>query len=427
MTHTKLTLTALALSALLAACGGSDGPGPKTQTTQVRVIGDDQGDSGAFGYKFTIQNSDDLAGGFPIFTELVAASLNAPKLCSHYSGVNTSVQFSTNAGCTSYAIAGSRINFQPTVANNLRALPLIGDVINNVAPPSSPLEQVLSFLPGLGSILSNLPSLPLVGGVVQGVVNQLPGVTAGSTPLSIPNQFAAVAAGGIGEKDVVIVVAGTNDAADLATVFIQSSIDQGIAFSNLVGTMGINNADRRVAGNEYMAKLADNLYNSISGTLLTNGAKKVVVLNLPNIIQTPRLTQARATIAGAESKVPVIREWVDTFNRRLAANIGNEKRVVPVDYLKLLNDAVTDSKALALTNTADPTCPSTGRGTLDMLPTYDARACTSALLSANPPAGTTDPNWWKSYGFADSVHITPYLHNLLARGVNLELVRAGLI
>ena len=317
MTYKTLTLTALALSAFLAACGGSDGPGPKTETTQVRVIGDDQGDSGAFGYKFTIQNSDDLAGGFPIFTELVAASLNAPRLCSHYSGVNTSVQFNTNPGCTSYAIAGSRINFQPTVANNLRALPLIGDVINNVAPPSSPLEQVLSFLPGLGSILGNLPSLPLVGGVVQGVVNQLPGVTAGSTPLSIPNQFAAMAASGIGEKDVVIVVAGTNDAADLATVFIQSSIDQGIAFSNLVGTMGITNADRRIAGNEYMAKLADNLYNSISGTLLTNGAKKVVVLNLPNIIQTPRLTQARATIAEAESKVPVIREWVDTFNRPL--------------------------------------------------------------------------------------------------------------
>ncbi len=426
MTLQPLTLTALALSAFLAACGGGDGPGPKTDTMQVRVVGDDQGDSGAFGYKFTIQNSES-ATPFPIFTELVAASLNAPPICSHYTGVNTSVQFTTNSDCTSYAIAGSRINFQPTVANNLRALPLIGDVVNGAAPPSSPLDQVLSFLPGLGSVLSNLPSLPLVGGVIQGVVNQLPGVTAGSTPLSIPNQFAALAANGINAKDVIIVVAGTNDAADLATVYLQSSIDQGIAFSNLVGTMGINNADRRVAGNEYMVKLADNLYNSISGTLLTNGAKKVVVLNLPNIIQTPRLSQARRTIAGAEEKVPVVREWVDTFNRRLAANIGTEKRVVPVDYLKLLNDAVTDSVALALTNSVDAACPPTGTGTLDMLPTYDIKACTSTLLSANPPMGTTDQNWWRSFAFADSVHITPYLHNLLARGVNLELIRAGLL
>lgn len=426
MTLQPLTLTALALSVFLAACGGSDGPGPKTETTRVHVIGDDQGDSGAFGYKFTIQNSDS-GTGFPIFTELVAASLAAPALCSYYSGVNTSVQFTTNSTCTSYAIAGSRINFQPTVANNLRALPLIGDVVNGVAPPSSPLDQVLSFLPGLGSVLSNLPSLPLVGGIVQGVTSQLPGVTAGSTPLSIPNQFAALAANGINAKDVVIVVAGTNDAADLATVFIQSSIDQGIAFSNLVGTLGVNNADRRVAGNEYMVKLADNLYNSVSGTLLTNGAKKVVLLNLPNIIQTPRLSQARRTIAQAEAKVPVIREWVDTYNRRLAANIANDKRIVPVDYLKLLNDAVTDSVALALTNSVDAACPSTGTGTLDMLPTYDIKACTSTLLSANPPNGTTNQNWWKSYAFADSVHITPYLHNLLARGVNLELVRAGLI
>ncbi len=427
MIRTPLTLTALALSAFLAACGGSDGPGPKTETTRVHVIGDDQGDSGTFGFKPTIQNSDDLATGFPIFTELVAASLRAPKLCSYYKGVNTSTQFQTNGECTSYAISGSRINFQPTVANNLRALPLVGTIINALAPPATPLDQLLSFLPGLGTILANLPSLPLVGGVVPSVADLLPGVTGANTPLSIPNQFAALATSGVGPKDVVIVVAGTNDASDLATAYIQSSIDQGIAFGTLVGTYGITDSDRRVAGNDYMIKLADNLYSNVSGTLLASGAKKVVVLNLPNIIQTPRLTQARATIDGAEAKVPVIREWVDTYNRRLAANIANDKRVIPVDYLKLLNDAVTDSVALALTNATSPACPSNGNGVLDQLPTYDIKSCTSAQLSANPPAGTTDPNWWKSYAFSDSVHITPYLHNLLARGVNLELVRAGLI
>lgn len=430
MNYRIFSCIALAGSALLSACGGAGDPaGVRTETKALRVAGDDQGDSGAFGFKFTVQDSTNPKG-FPIFTELVAASLNAPAICNYYSGVNGSVMFTTNAGCTSLAITGSRINFQPTLANNLRELPVVGSVVGGVAPPGSPVDQVLSLLPGLGSVLANIPSLPLVGGVVSGVLqqvaDQIPGATAANTPLLIDNQFKAMAAQGLSSSDVVVVIAGSNDAADVATAYLQAGTDQGIAFTTLMGSMGVINSDRRAAGNDYMTKLADKLYAGIQTNLLDKGATKVALLNIPNITQTPRLGQARTTIAGGEAAVPIFVEWVETYNKRLAANIGSEKRIIAVDYRKLVNDAITD-KNLLVSNVDTPACPSNGTGVLDRLPTYDLKSCTSGSLSANPPAGQTGSDWWVHYFWADSVHPTPYLHNLLARGVNLELVRAGIL
>lgn len=421
---------ALVLSALLPACGGGgDGPGPKTETRTVRVAGDDQGDSGSFGFKFTVQDAANPKG-YPIFTELVAASLHAPAICNYYKGVNGSVTFTANTGCTSMAIAGSRINFQPTLANQLRTLPLIGEVVNGVAPVGSPVDQVLTLLPGLGSVLANIPSLPLVGAVVSGVLqpiaDQIPGATAATTPLLLDNQLKAMATQGITSQDVVVLIAGSNDAADVATAFLQAGTDQGIAFVTLMGTMGITNSNRRAAGNTYMSKLADKYYASINTHLLARGATKIAILNMPNIVQTPRLSQARATIAGAEAAVPMFVEWVETYNRQLAANINGDKRFIQVDYRKLINDAITDPNLL-VANSDTPACPSTGTGILDRLPTYDLKSCTSGVLSTNPPQGQTTGDWWTHYFFADSTHPTPYLHNLLARGVNLELIRAGIL
>jgi outer membrane lipase/esterase len=430
MTTRILTCTALAIAALLSACGGGDdGPGPKTDTRTVRVAGDDQGDAGTFGFKFTVQDSANPKG-YPIFTELVAASLKAPAICNHYNGINGSVSFTTQTGCTSMAIAGSRINFQPTLANQLRTLPLIGEVVNNAAPVGSPVDQVLTMLPGLGSVLANLPSLPLVGavlaGVLQPIADQLPGATAATTPLLVDNQLKAMATQGLNAQDVVILIAGSNDAADVATAFLQASIDQGIAFTTLMGSMGVTNTDRRAAGNEYMAKLADKYYAGINTHLLAKGATKIAILNMPNVVQTPRLSQARATIQGAEAAVPMLIEWVETYNNKLAANINGDKRFIQINYRKLINDAITDPNLL-VSNSDTPACPSTGTGTLDMLPTYDLKSCTSGMLSSNPPQGQTSADWWTRYFFADSTHPTPYLHNLLARGVNLELVRAGIL
>ena len=65
---------ALVLSALLPACGGGgDGPGPKTETRTVRVAGDDQGDSGSFGFKFTVQDAANPKG-YPACTRRPSAT-----------------------------------------------------------------------------------------------------------------------------------------------------------------------------------------------------------------------------------------------------------------------------------------------------------------------------------------------------------------
>jgi phospholipase/lecithinase/hemolysin len=46
-------------------------------------------------------------------------------------------------------------------------------------------------------------------------------------------------------------------------------------------------------------------------------------------------------------------------------------------------------------------------------------------LSAAITPGSTDPNWWKSYGFADSFHPTPYGHQLVAQLISKSLAIKG--
>ncbi len=416
----------LVLVAMLAACSQTDGPGPKTLTTTVRVAGDDYADSGTFGYKFTVQNSDDPNKGFPVMPELVAASLRAPAICPYFRSADNGNTYTNSADCTNFAVGGARINYQPPLSVTVSQLPLLGTTLVNTPP----LNGLLPNLPNLAGALS---TLPLVGGIIA----SLPGVSGANSPLSVVKQLQTLGnSATFSTGDLFILVAGSNDISDLATQHIAASIDLGVGFGNLVSTLLGTSAlpsslasasNRQTLGNAYMSKLADVYYDAIKANLLDKGATKITILNLPNVNQTPRLAQAKATLAGAAEAGPVFLEWVNTFNTQLQTRIGNDRRFIQVSYLDLLNQLVTTSAALAVTNATTPVCPETGKGTLDNLPTYALKDCNSAALSAALPAGETSPDWWKSYGFSDSTHPTPYVHNLLARGVNLELIRAGIL
>ena len=58
-------------------------------------------------------------------------------------------------------------------------------------------------------------------------------------------------------------------------------------------------------------------------------------------------------------------------------------------------------------------------------PTYTFATCTAAALSAAPPAGVTDPNWWQRYAFADGFHPTPYAHQLVSQLIARSLASKG--
>ena len=49
--------------------------------------------------------------------------------------------------------------------------------------------------------------------------------------------------------------------------------------------------------------------------------------------------------------------------------------------------------------------------------------CTAASLSAAPPSGVTDPNWWQTYVFSDNFHGTPKTNQLMGE-VALSLMTA---
>jgi phospholipase/lecithinase/hemolysin len=393
MRHLKITLLALAASALVAACGGggSADTTPQVKINSVKVFGDSIQDSGTFGYKFTVQSSDNL-----IFAERVAGSYGQT-LCNFYTFTGTTFAANSKAGCTNFAIGGGRITYT-----------------------------------GAGASAAN--------------------------PLNVGVQMATYASlASYSATDLVIIDGGGNDAADLVGAYLNIPRDSAAAYSGLLGTLltptqigtALAGGATTVAaiGGTYMTALADKFYASIKASVLDKNAPYIVVMNMPAITNTPRFQMvldgvAAATAAGAKAKgaddataaaagakarsdsETLFKSWISAFNIELAAKVGAEPRIALVDFNTAFNDQIATPAQFGLTNVKTPACPVTGVGS-DGLPVYDFPNCTATALSAKPPAGVTDPNWWKSYGFSDGFHPTPYGHQLTAQLISKALATKG--
>ena len=184
-----------------------------------------------------------------------------------------------------------------------------------------------------------------------------------------------------------------------------------------------------------MKALANTFYNSIKTNALDKGATHVVVLNLPAITKTPRFQFVLDGVAlasgggatGAAARVQaeaVFDGWIQAFNVELASKFAGNSSVALVDFYTSFKEEVANPSQYGLSNVTIPACPITGVGA-GGLPTYTFAACTAASLSASPPTGVTDPNWWKTYAFADSFHPSPYAHQLIDQAISKSLVAAG--
>ncbi|RZI75804.1 MAG: phospholipase [Rubrivivax sp.] len=376
----NLTTRALALAAatLLAACGGGGSDTtPKAGITSVAVFGDSLADVGTFGFKFTVQGTDSL-----VYPERVA-QLYGQTLCPYFVAGSSGTTFTPNptSGCTAYAIGKGRIN--------------------NATAPSSPLS----------------------------IITQLQTAAATTT-------YAA--------KDLVLIDGGGNDAADLIGAYLLAGRGSPASYSGLLTSLlgagrtatllGSPNG-AVLAGGEYMVALADAFSAAITANALDKGATHVAILNIPSITNTPRLEAVLSGIAAAsgggltgatarDRAEAVFKSWIEAFNARLASNFAGNRKVVVIDFYKALNDQVADPAQFALTNATTPACPVTGVGA-DGLPEYDFPICTATALSAAPPSGVTDPNWWKTYGFSDGFHPTPAGHQLVSQLISRALAQAG--
>jgi phospholipase/lecithinase/hemolysin len=350
-------------------------------------MGDSLSDSGVFtglpglGRIFSVQGSSSEPNA--IWTERITALLGAPQLCNFFKFTGTTFIPNPTAGCTSFAVGGGRIN---------------------------------NFDVSTG---------------------------AGASPLSITYQLqVASAAGNYKSSDLLLLIGGGNDAADLVGAYLAASSDGGAKFAAMTGTLiapatlgpmlmaGPTGVAQ--AGGVYMEKLADKFYDGIKASALDKGAERVALLNMPGITNTPRFQMVLGGIAasaGATARAQseaLFKSWVETFNARLATKVAGDKRIVLVDFYTAFNDQIANPAQYGLTNVKTPACPATGVGS-DGLPTYNFQTCTASALSAmTPPAGATGgANWWQTYAFSDGFHPTPYGYQLLSQLVAKSLATAG--
>ncbi|WP_236640213.1 SGNH/GDSL hydrolase family protein [Tepidimonas charontis] len=367
-------MTTLALAAVLTACGGG------SDVTSVKVVGDSLSDGGTFGFKFTVQASSLVQTR--IWVDHVADAADVDPLCPRYTatGPNTVAANPAAAHCTNYAVGGARIN-------------VIGS-----AGDSTPF-----------SVLQQLRDL-------------------GATPYN--------------ERDVLLVDGGGNDAADLIGAYLRASSDGGVAYVALLGELltPAQIAQAAAGGNEglaqagglYMTALADQLADTLQTHALAKGAKRVVVVNAPDVTRTPRFQAVLAAVAQAsgggaagaavaDQIAAVARAWVIAFNARLAQRFSAESRVAVVDFFGAFNQWLSTPATFGLVNTTTPACPATGTDDQG-LPTYSIQTCTEAALSAAAPAGA---GWWNTYVFSDNFHGTPRTNELMGQLVKETLTARG--
>ena len=384
MNRLRLALTGLALAAMLAACGGSDEADttPRVRIAALKVMGDSLADVGTFGgVRATVQGSESL-----MYPERLGLTYGLGRGCNFFVFTGTTFAPNPAAGCQNYAIGGGVIN-------------------------------------GAGSGLASVD------------------------PRIISVQLAtATAAGNFGPDDLLLIDGGGNDAAALVGAYLRAASDGGVAYLGVLGTVltpaqvaaaaGGGAAGLATAGGTYMQALADRFADQLRDGALNKGARRVALLNMPGITNTPRFqavldgiaTASGGGTAGATARAQseaLFKGWVEAFNARLAARFAGNSAVVVIDFYKAFNDQIASPAQYGLSNVRGTACPITGVGS-DGLPSYSFPTCTDTALSAAPPPGA-GAGWWRSYAFSDGFHPTPYGHQLLSQLIALELARAGWI
>ncbi len=371
-------LVAVAAAALLVACGGG------VETAAVRVAGDSLTDQGVFGFKFTVQGT--ASDPQYIWTDRVTSALGVSALCSRYvaTGASTVALNPQAASCSSYGVAGARVN----------------------------------------------PA----------------GVPGDSTGFSVVQQLKEMSsAKAFGATELLLVDGGGNDAADLIGAYLGAGADGGAAYVALLSELltpaqvgaavAGGSTGLAVAGGQYMVALGNALANAIDTHALGNGAQRVVLVNAPNVVKTPRFQSVLAGVAAASgggatgaaaaAQVAALAEsWVTAYNGQLQARYASQAKVAMVDFYGEFNKWLTTPSAYGLTNVTTPACPVVGVESSG-LPAYSIGTCTVASLSAAPQPGTSGPDWWKTYVFADNFHGSPRTNQLMADMVLTTLATKG--
>jgi len=370
----RVLAAALAASAFLAGCGGSD---PGDQTPRVAYghmvnFGDSLSDVGTYrvsfveaagGGYYSINGDTSASLPYTNWTEYLAATLALTAPCAAETGLDTvqgvglppavPPEFHEADGCLNYAQGGARVTDPHGPGNNYYYF--------NFGDPSG-----------------------VIGQLTVPVTTQIDNFLAHNAD----HKFAA--------DDLVTVFAGGND------LFIQIGVEYKLL---LLGGATPEEAATAIVTNMAHAGGEEAAY--IKAKILAQGATRVVAINLPDVSLTPYAIEAEAENPGTQA---LVLNMAQAFNAQLAAGLeGTEANVLQVDLYTASQAQSADPAQYGLTNVTEPAC--------DMTIVSSSLLCTVDTLIDAPDVQT--------HAFADGVHPTPYAYRLIAQLVSQQMALKG--
>lgn len=364
--------SALLVIVILAGCGGgSDVPAKPKFASQVS-FGDSLSDVGSYdvgivnaygGGQFTINAASSVKAVTPTnWTEFTSLSLGLGMPCAAQTGLDNG---------SSSTPPGSPPGSVVPVTNY---------------PGCTGYAQGgsrVTLQPGIGNKALGGGGFALTVPVATQISNYL---ATHATP-NVPGKFTG--------NEIVLVMAGAND------VFYQAaSISGGLPAAS--GVAAVQTA-------------ATELANDVKSQIIGNGAKYVVVANIPDISVTPYGVSLGPNVS-------LIDTLVTAFNAQLQADLPDSANVLNVDAYTASKDEVANPANYNLTNVSATAC-NLSYGVNILAASGVPNSGSSLVCNAtnlNTGVLATD-----HYLFADMVHPTPYGHLLFATYVLQAMTNKG--
>jgi outer membrane lipase/esterase len=363
--------SAMLMTMILVGCGGgnSDVPAKPKFTAQVS-FGDSLSDAGSYkvgivaalgGGQFTINAASAVPATPTNWTELTAAKFGLAAPCAAETGLDN------GSGPAPGTPAGTVIPVTDYTA------------CTGYAQGGSRV----TLQPGIGN--------KALGGFALTV----PVVTQISHHLGTSNAPGGKFTG----NEIVFVMAGAND------VFFQAaSIGGGLPAAS--GVQAVQTA-------------ASELAADVKTQIIANGAKYVVVVNVPDIASTPYVTSIADPTTRAQTG-GLLDTLVTAFNAQLKADLPDSANVLNVDAYAASKDEVANPGKYNLTNVTGTAC-NLSYG-VNALATPTALGSSLVCNASNLNSGVLPTD---HYLFADTVHPTPYGHSLFALYVLQAMTNKG--
>lgn len=381
--HKGLALGILASLTLLACGGGGDG----IQTSKVKFsalvsFGDSLSDVGTYkvgtvstlgGGRYTINSGTDKN-----WTELLAAQIGVAAPCPAQTGLDGDVKLGFSVAvqnfnaCRNYAQGGARVT--QAYGPGHKQLGADDAILGQLTVPVS--TQIAKHLGVAGGSFAGTELVTVATGA-NDLFMQLKALEKLSTA---PAAFADYAVSTVGW-----------DAADATAVLTASTpaqIQQAAA-STAVSKMAL--AGKQLAG-------------LVKANIVGNGAKYVLVLNIPNVSKSPLMASYDP------STIALVDSMTQAFNNALQAGLAGTAGVKFGDIYATNTDQIANPAQYGLSNVKDTAC------------NLSVNTLKSSLVcnTNNVIAGDVS-----RYLFADQVHPTPYGQKLISQDAAKYLTAAG--